>query len=145
MKKLRFKNTEWGTQDQEHENKLELPPRPGDHSQLPCQSSTPTGHRCRDLAPSIPHSSSLICILLCLPHTQSNDKTGTPSKSLGAAAISIGDLSRVPGVYSSLDSCWKFGLAIRISLFWIPYTCCSREKQLQNGLLSFSDLCPYVS
>lgn len=93
----------------------------------------------------IPHSSSLICILLCLPHTQSNDKTGTPSKSLGAAAISIGDLSRVPGVYSSLDSCWKFGLAIRISLFWIPYTCCSREKQLQNGLLSFSDLCPYVS
>lgn len=93
----------------------------------------------------IPHSSSLICTLLGLPHTQSNDKTGTPSKSLGAAAISIGDLSRVPGVYSSLDSCWKVGLAIRISLFWVPYTCCSREKQLQNGLLSFSDLCPYVS
>lgn len=92
----------------------------------------------------IPHSFSLICILLGPPHTQSNDKTVTPCKGLDAAAVSISDLSRVPGVYSSLDSCRKFGLAISISLFWIPYTCCSREKQLQDGQLSFSDLCPYV-
>ena len=57
------------------------------------------------------------------PYTQTNYKAMTPSTGLDAAAVSISDSSRAPGVYNSLASCWKFGPAIRISLFWMPYTC----------------------